>query len=346
MRTKRSQRGFLLNPYRFEGTVQEGALSLVAASMATLRGASIVAAEATVTAGGGLIVETDQAASGAFSATGAAGGMTAAGASIFSATASASGASGLTVYPASQTLICDAAEFDGTNDYITRSGSMSGVSASASGILSVWLYQDLASTITPWHFYDASGSSAVLHAWLDSSGILNPFTVQANAAGGSAASTFLAETDQAITDNQWVHVLVSWNGTDSHIYVNDTEAKDDTDDVNNATNVDWTLVDVWRIGARATDGTFKYTGGMAEFYFAEGQYLDFSVEENRRKFISSGGKPVDLGATGSTPTGTTPTIYLHLDDGESAANFAINRAGKGNFTVTGALATSATSPSD
>jgi hypothetical protein len=87
-------------------------------------------------------------------------------------------------------------------------------------------------------------------------------------------------------------------------------------------------------------------GGMAELFFAPGQFLDFSVQSNRRKFRSSGGKPISLGADGSTPTGTKPLIYLHLDDAETANNFATNRAGNGNLTVTGALTTRATSPSD
>jgi hypothetical protein len=39
-------------------------------------------------------------------------------------------------------------------------------------------------------------------------------------------------------------------------------------------------------------------------------------------------------------------MYLHLDDGETVNNFALNAGTGGDFTVNGTLATAATSPSD
>ena len=59
------------------------------------------------------------------------------------------------------------------------------------------------------------------------------------------------------------------------------------------------------------------------------------------------GEAGDLGSDGSTPTGVAPIFFRHLSDGEAAANFAINRGtGGADMTITGALTTAATSPTD
>ena len=76
-----------------------------------------------------------------------------------------------------------------------------------------------------------------------------------------------------------------------------------------------------------------YRGGLAEYYYAPGQYINFNIESNRRKFINADGTPVDLGADGSTPTGSRPMLYLSLRDGEAATEFATNRGFGSNFTI-------------
>lgn len=77
-----------------------------------------------------------------------------------------------------------------------------------------------------------------------------------------------------------------------------------------------------------------YIGGMTELWVAPGQYLDFSVSGNRQKFHCADitnltYAPVDLGASGSTPTGTAPAIYCT----GTAKLFQINRASK-NLALT------------
>jgi hypothetical protein len=85
---------------------------------------------------------------------------------------------------------------------------------------------------------------------------------------------------------------------------------------------------------------------MAELYFAPGQYLDFSTESNRRKFITAIGTPMDLGSDGSAPTGTAPLVYQRLAAGETVANFATNRGTSDDFSIIGTLVTGSSSPSD
>lgn len=55
--------------------------------------------------------------------------------------------------------------------------------------------------------------------------------------------------------------------------------------------------------------------GITEFWCASGQYIDFSIQANRRKFNCTDAgltayAPVDLGTHGQTPTGTKPDVYL------------------------------------
>jgi len=71
---------------------------------------------------------------------------------------------------------------------------------------------------------------------------------------------------------------------------------------------------------------------IADFYVAIGQFLDLSNPANIAKFIADG-KPVDLGADGSLPTGTAPTIFFS----GNASSFTTNKGTGGAFTLTGEL---------
>lgn len=90
------------------------------------------------------------------------------------------------------------------------------------------------------------------------------------------------------------------------------------------------------------------TVDIADFWWSTGQFIDFSVEANRRKFISAGLKPVDLGTDGATPTGTKPTFFLRLAPAALASTFANDETSNGNnFSITGTgLTVAPTSPSD
>jgi hypothetical protein len=86
----------------------------------------------------------------------------------------------------------------------------------------------------------------------------------------------------------------------------------------------------------------KTNACLAEVYINLAEYVDLSVEANRRKFISSAGKPVNLGASGSVPTGTAPIMYFK----GPASAFPTNLGTGGNFTVTGTLTDGSTNPTD
>ncbi len=76
----------------------------------------------------------------------------------------------------------------------------------------------------------------------------------------------------------------------------------------------------------------KFHGDIAELYWTN-EYIDLSSASNRLKFLTASGEPANLGADGSTPTGTQPLIYL----ANATATFQNNLGSGGNFTENGAL---------
>lgn len=242
-------------------------------------------------------------------------------------------------------VTCDAADFDGTNDYATRGAGLTGAADSKKLTFVTWLNST------------ATGAEQRILVSADPLGGINSVVnIQKNATnklvvlGENAAASQILHISSAINiPSGWTCVLCSVDMADTgkrHIYFGDTSSLSATiytDDTLDITSPDWI------VGARG-DGALKFTGGMAELMLWPGVYIDFSQTANRRKFVSSSGKPVDPSATGGAiATLGAPAIYFHLNDAETANNFVANDDGGatgGAFTVTGALTTYASSPSD
>lgn len=142
-------------------------------------------------------------------------------------------------------------------------------------------------------------------------------------------------------DSGWHHVLFSCDLNNSglrHFYIDDVDETPTWTTYSGLTVIDWMATDAY-VGTRYT-GSAKWVGDLAEVWIDDGQYIDFSVEANRRDFIDSAGKRVDLGSDGSTPTGTAPLIFL---SGEVPA-WHTNKGGGGGFTENGTLLPAAGDP--
>ena len=238
----------------------------------------------------------------------------------------------------------DSADFDGTNDYMTRGASLTGAADSKTGILSFWFRTDAG---------DGTDRTILMSA-TTLAGATPRFRLRHTATnaigfiGVNAAGTIilnLISTTTYAAGATWRHCLSSWNlavGGSQSLYI--TDVSDLTTTTFTDDSVDYTVAD-WAVGAQA-DGSTKYDGCLAEVYFAPGQYLDFSQLYNRRKFISANGKPVWLGADGAIPTGTAPIVYQRVADAAAVATFATNLGTGGDFSITGTLTTGSTSPSD
>lgn len=240
-------------------------------------------------------------------------------------------------------LGCDSADFDGT-DYMTTSAGLTGASDGKQGTVSMWFRLDGGDGTA---LFLMQGATTV-------GGTTSRFRVRRNVttnllevvglnAAGSTILTLTSATAYTAAAT-WRHLLASWNLATAagHLYITDVDdlagGATLTDD-----SIDYTLAD-WAIGATA-GGTALFDGCIAEVYFAL-EYIDISVTGNRRKFISSTGKPISLGSTGNFPTGTAAIVYQHIDNGEAVAGFATNSGTGGDFAITGTLATGSTSPSD
>jgi len=141
--------------------------------------------------------------------------------------------------------------------------------------------------------------------------------------------------DSSSRNTGWNHFLCSGNLATStaHMYANGVNVFDSSADYFVNSNMDFT--GDFHVGH--TNSGAHFHGEIAEFWLDD-SFIDFSSSTNREKFRSSGGEAVDLGSDGSTPTGSSPLVYLHLNTGETGDNFASNAGTGGDLSVTaGAL---------
>ena len=236
-------------------------------------------------------------------------------------------------------IVVDSADFDGTNDWMTRGAGLTGAADSKKGIFSVWLRLDGGDGVGLYIAAMPSNKLIIRRGFAtDTFVIVATNSAPNNILDMNTAGAYLAGAT-------WLHLLASWDLATAgarHIYVNDVA--DLSVNVFTDDTIDYTETDFF-VGSSSAAGANLFNGCIAELYFAPGQYLDFSIVSNRRKFISASGKPVYLGTTGAVPTGTAPLVYQHLDDAEAVADFATNRGTGGDFTITGTLVTGSDSPS-
>lgn len=81
---------------------------------------------------------------------------------------------------------------------------------------------------------------------------------------------------------------------------------------------------------------------VADLWFGQtAGFVDFTVESNRRNFVSSAGGAQNLGSDGSAPFGVTPPVFL--TNTGLPASFATNAGRGGAFTVSGGVLTAGAS---
>ena len=232
-------------------------------------------------------------------------------------------------------IAVDAVTFDGSNDYITRGGGLTGAADGKLGILSFWF--NPATLGSTYSIIRTDTGRIVIH--LLSS---NLFRIR----GFNAADSMILELiiNTALTKTKWTHFLAAWDlvNTTGALYIDGQEDLAAGATLTND-NIDYTNGD-WAVGA-STAGAQKADGDFAEFYFNTAEFIDLTVQSNRQKFRTQHHFPANLGAAGATPTGTAPIMYFKASSG-TPANFANNLGGGGNFSVTGTLTNASSSPSD
>ena len=232
--------------------------------------------------------------------------------------------------PAAPSVTLIPVNFDGSNDYLTRDADPTSIADGKLMTGSVWVRRTADGAKSS---IFSSDDNEYVFADISSS---NEFRVLAYNSSAVLKLNIKATTPILQSDG-WVHFCwsVDLGNTTAHMYRNGVE------DLTSITLVDDDM-DYTR-GAYAIggldNGTSKHTGDMAQFYLNTTEYVDLSSASNLVKFITTGGEPVDMGADGSTPTGTSPIIFLN----GVVSTWHTNDGTGGGFTENGAL-TGGTSP--
>lgn len=218
--------------------------------------------------------------------------------------------------------------------HLDKPSALTGVTDSKTGMISFWFKATAGTDANTIRIF--SGSNSLLLDRIATTDVMRVICINAAASNILIAST----TGAFAVGGGWHHFLASWNLATSIVqfYVNDVSDVAggpfiSNDTIAYATNgTDWEFADV------GLPGPFD----IADFWFDPNQApLDLSVIANRRKFISAGLAPVNLGAAGATPTGTSPAVFCS----GAAASWNTNKGTGGGFTSSGtAIATASTNP--
>lgn len=217
------------------------------------------------------------------------------------------------------------AVFDGSTTYVAKTSNLTGISDGKIGLISFWVKPGTNFDIE-YLLREDSGYFEVIRTGAN--------LVQVNGYNAAASKILDLTSTTQIDAGTWYWVCVSFDlGTAgrSYIYINGvdrTTRNTHTNDSINFTSGGWGT-------AAKSDGSGLIALKLCEYYFTTpAAWFDITNSTNRDKFYNSGtSKPVDLGANGSTPTGTQPLVYFH----NQPAPWGTNLGSGGTFTTTGTI---------
>jgi hypothetical protein len=164
-----------------------------------------------------------------------------------------------------------------------------------------------------------------------------------NNAGGQVLE-LASSSGQATGANVWHNILASWSTNFSagnkigRLYLDGVNINDSQADGGAASQIAWSGVTEYLPSFSSPYNTNQNLA-LSEIWLSTASYIDFSNSANRALFYNSG-HPVDLGSNGSTPTGSSPDVFLN----QPSALAGNNQGTGGNFTIHGTL-TDVTPPS-
>lgn len=208
--------------------------------------------------------------------------------------------------------------FNGTNAYLSVSGSTLGQSDGKKFTISFWIKPLVDGEFA--RLIDATTSSSNGSKFLVSRDFgVNPGRIQvffrnpSNTPIADVSSRNAVKVADGLT-----HVLIAVDMIQNLIQIRIDGGAVETNIVSTAVAndiIDFSVSEV-SIGAstptaQAINGVAQdFTGEMGQVYLTE-EYIDISIPANLAKFYDNG-NPVDLGSDGSTPTGNQPLIFLNI----------------------------------
>ena len=224
------------------------------------------------------------------------------------------------------TYVPNSVNFDGTNDTLQRGADLTGNADTKNAIISFWIRRN-----------GGAGSKQTILNNLN--GLLETYIgadnkVHLEATGGGSKRCDINTTATILVDGSWHHVMMSFNGTSQHVYVDGVSSKTSTTNVD--ATIDWTM-DNWYMGASQTP-SYYLNADVADLIF-DNTYLDLSQSSNRALFINTDGDPVDPGSDGSTAiVAGSPLIVFN----KALASWHTNAGTGEGFTEVGALTAGST----
>lgn len=228
-------------------------------------------------------------------------------------------------------------QFDGTNDYMSKAAAV--ISGYDTGVCSFWIKKNVANNVGQIvSCIDSAGSPSpgnILSIDINN----NTFTVLVRVSGDTS-NRRIRTTSSGLNNTNWNHVCFGWShsGGTCSLAINGVSIAVTFTLVSGLTTC--TTPTNWYFGSDETAGN-KLAADVSEFYLDDGLYLDCSTKAVIRKFYSEIKRPVFLGSTGIKPKGTVPKIYFK----GVGTGFNINSGSGGDFTTTGTLTTSSSTPS-
>jgi hypothetical protein len=245
--------------------------------------------------------------------------------------------------PSAPSFTAYTAVFDGANDAVRYSGIANNVADGKTFTISFWINFDGSDGVTK-HIWEISSTTAIkLYVWKDTD---NKINVRGNSFGGTnrlqmgTTSTFTAASAGWDGDG-WSHIFICADTTDAakcKIYVNGSqEAVISVRD--SSTNIDLAPDSDPRYAVGSSAGNtagLRLNAALAELLFYD-TYHDIPAS------FYNGTNPADIGATGSTPTGSAPDFYYSRNG--QGEDWKTDSSGNGHTlsTVTGGL-TATTAP--
>jgi hypothetical protein len=186
--------------------------------------------------------------------------------------------------------VAEGVSFDGVTDYLSRSTDLVGNVDSKTFTFSCWVYiadfQGTNSII--YSSYTAGDTNYSVEILLNNNGRLSIVCRD-----GATNSTKVSVNGVYINKYIWTNIIISADLTDTsnrHLYINDNDASADiTWYVYENSNITFTN-DSHKISAIA-NGTNQNIKGRLSNLFLAYEYVDLSIESNRRMFITADGKP-------------------------------------------------------
>jgi hypothetical protein len=215
----------------------------------------------------------------------------------------------------------DSAEFNGSNQYLSRTSALSGVADGKVFSFACAFNADDVSVDRSIFMIDA-GANLKFSIQVDGAGTL---IIRGYNSGGTQILD-IRKTSAVATGN-WYRLLCSVDLTNaSNRYTDLSGVSSFTYSTYTDDNIQFSATRVG-VGANARATAIWFMDGKIGFLWFNTEYIDFSQEANRLKFFDAFNNPVDLGADGSIPTGNQPLIYMN-----EGFHLGTNLGSGGNFT--------------